>query len=153
MMGFTLKNTLSDFGTVSRGFCRVNRKGYLEDIQERLKIRKIGDEVSYTENGIDWIEEDPDSIVSMNMWGFTPGIFPELETGFSAFLREKIKIPKSEYLLPEEVGFMVRDKKATVTVLPTAEKWFGVTYPEDKPHVQSAIRRLVDGGVYPKKLW
>ena len=153
MMGFPLKNTLSDFGTVSRGFCRVNREGYLEDIQERLKIRKLGDEVSYTENGKDWIEEDPDSIVSMNMWGFTPSIFPELETGFSTFLREKIEIPKSEYLLPEEVGFMVRDKKATVRVLPTAEKWFGVTYPEDKPHVQAAIRRLVDGGVYPKKLW
>jgi UTP-glucose-1-phosphate uridylyltransferase len=153
MVGFILKNTLSDFGTVSRGFCRVNREGYLEDIQERLKIRKIGDEVSYTENGTDWIEEDPDSTVSMNMWGFTPSIFPELESGFSAFLREKIEIPKSEYLLPEEVGFMVRDKKATVKVLPTAEKWFGVTYPEDKPLVQTAIRRLVDEGVYPEKLW
>jgi len=153
MMGFTLKNTLSEFGTVSRGFCRVDREGYLEDIQERLKIRKTGEKVSYTENGSDWIEEDPESIVSMNMWGFTPGIFPELETGFSTFLREKIEIPKSEYLLPEEVGMLVRNKKATVKVIPTAEKWFGVTYPEDKPLVQKAIRRLVDEGVYPKTLW
>lgn len=153
MMGFTLKNTLSEFGTVSRGFCRVNREGYLADIQERLKIRKTGETVSYTENGRDWIEEDPASIVSMNMWGFTAGIFPELETGFLAFLREKIEIPKSEYLLPEEVGMLVRNKKATVKVIPTAEKWFGVTYPEDKPLVQKAIRRLVDEGVYPRTLW
>ena len=153
MMGFTLKNTLSEFGTVSRGFCRVNREGYLEDIQERLKIRKTGEKVSYTENGSDWIEEDPESIVSMNMWGFTPGIFPELEKGFSTFLREKIEIPKSEYLLPEEVGMLVRNKKATVKVIPTAEKWFGVTYPADKPLVQKAIGILVDEGVYPKMLW
>lgn len=153
MMGFTLKNTLSDFGTVSRGFCRVNREGYLEDIRERLKIRKTGEEVSYTENGRDWIEEDPESIVSMNMWGFTPSIFSELEIGFSSFLWEKIAIPKSEYLLPEEVGMLVRNKKATVKVLPTAERWFGVTYPEDKPLVQAAIRRLVDEGVYPSNLW
>ena len=153
MMGFTLKNTLSEFGTVSRGFCRVDREGYLEDIQERLKIRKTGEKVSYTENGSDWIEENPESIVSMNMWGFTPGIFPELEKGFSTFLREKIEIPKSEYLLPEEVGMLVRNKKATVKVIPTAEKWFGVTYPEDKPLVQKAIGILVDEGVYPKMLW
>ena len=153
MMGFTLKNTLSEFGTVSRGFCRVDREGYLEDIQERLKIRKTGEKVSYTENGSDWIEEDPESIVSMNMWGFTPGIFPELEKGFSTFLREKIEIPKSEYLLPEEVGMLVRNKKATVKVIPTAEKWFGVTYPADKPLVQKAIGILVDEGVYPKMLW
>jgi len=153
MMGFTLKNTLSEFGTVSRGFCRVDREGYLEDIQERLKIRKTGEKVSYTENGSDWIEEDPESIVSMNMWGFTPGIFSGLEKGFSTFLREKIEIPKSEYLLPEEVGMLVRNKKATVKVIPTAEKWFGVTYPEDKPLVQKAIGILVDEGVYPKMLW
>lgn len=153
MMGFTLKNTLSEFGTVSRGFCRVDREGYLEDIQERLKIRKTGEKVSYIENGSDWIEEDPESIVSMNMWGFTPGIFPELEKGFSTFLREKIEIPKSEYLLPEEVGMLVRNKKAMVKVIPTAEKWFGVTYPEDKPLVQKAIGILVDEGVYPKMLW
>ena len=153
MMGFTLKNTLSEFGTVSRGFCRVDREGYLEDIQERLKIRKTGEKVSYTENGSDWIEENPESIVSMNMWGFTPGIFPELEKGFSTFLREKIEIPKSEYLLPEEVGMLVRNKKATVKVIPTAEKWFGVTYPADKPLVQKAIGILVDEGVYPKMLW
>ena len=153
MMGFTLKNTLSEFGTVSRGFCRVDREGYLEDIQERLKIRKTGEKVSYTENGSDWIEENPESIVSMNMWGFTPGIFPELEKGFSTFLREKIEIPKSEYLLPEEVGMLVRNKKATVRVIPTAEKWFGVTYPADKPLVQKAIGILVDEGVYPKMLW
>ena len=153
MMGFILKNTLSNFGTVSRGFCRVSREGYLEDIQERLKIKKFGDRVAYTENGEAWIDEDPASIVSTNMWGFTASIFPELETGFSTFLREKIAIPKSEYLLPEEVGLLVRNKKATVKVIPTAEKWFGVTYPEDKPLVQTAIRRLVDEGVYPKKLW
>ncbi|MEA1928041.1 MAG: sugar phosphate nucleotidyltransferase [Candidatus Auribacterota bacterium] len=153
MMGFILKNTLSEFGTVSRGFCRVNGDGYLEDIQERLKIKKEGEKVSYTENGEDWIEEDPGSTVSMNMWGFTPGIFPELEKGFSAFLKEKIKITKSEYLLPEEVGSMIREKKATVKVIPTAEKWFGVTYPKDKPHVQAAISRLVNERVYPENLW
>jgi len=153
MMGFILKNTLSDFGTVSRGFCRVSREGYLEDIHERLKIKKTGEKVSYTENGSDWIEEDSESIVSMNMWGFTAGIFPELETGFSTFLREKIEIPKSEYLLPEVVGGLVREKRATVKVLPTDEKWFGVTYPEDKSYVRAAIRRLVDEGGYPRKLW
>lgn len=153
MVGFILKNTLSDYGTVSRGFCRVNRKGFLEDIQERRAIRKTAQGVSYTENGRDWIEEDPNQVVSMNMWGFTPGIFPELERGFFDFLKEQIKIPKSEYLLPEEVGRMVRNKQATVKVLLTGERWFGVTYPEDKPYVQAEIRRLVAEGVYPEKLW
>ena len=153
MMGFILKNTLSDFGTVSRGFCRVSRDGYLEDIHERLKIKKFGGRVAYTEDGDTWIDEDPASIVSMNMWGFTSSVFPELETGFSTFLREKIEIPKSEYLLPKVVGGLVRERKATVKVLPTAEKWFGVTYPEDMPYVQAAIRSLVERGDYPEKLW
>ncbi|MDP8215285.1 MAG: sugar phosphate nucleotidyltransferase [Candidatus Euphemobacter frigidus] len=152
MVGFILKNTLSDFGDVSRGFCRVNEDGYLEEIHEQLKIKKFGDRVAYTEDGEHWTDEDPESIVSTNMWGFTPSIFRELKEGFSTFLRANLKNPKAEYLLPEEIGRVVREQRATAKVLYSSERWVGVTYSEDKPYLQKAIRELIDRGVYPEKL-
>ncbi len=154
LAGYILGNTLSEHGPVARGICEAGPDGYLRDLHERRKVMKFPDGIKYTENDAVWIDLSADSFVSMNMWGFLPDLFDELESGFPVFLREKAsRIEKSEFLIPEIVGAMVRDGKARVKILPVREKWFGVTYPEDRALVQSAIGRLVAGGLYPKNLW
>jgi hypothetical protein len=154
MVGYRLENTLSEHGHVARGVCEMGADGYLADIRERVKVERFPDGVRYTENGQDWITIPAGSFVSMNMWGFTPGLFPELEARFPSFLEAGAEnILKAEYLIPEVVGSLVREKKARVKVLPTAEKWFGVTYPQDKPRVQAAVRKLIAEGLYPENLW
>lgn len=154
LVGYVLKNTLSDHGHVARGVVKANKKGFLTKIDERLKIQKFGEKVKWTEdNGKTWVEESPESMVSMNIWGFTPSLFGFIEEGFPAFLNGAKGNPKAEYLLPVRVGELVNEKKANVQVLKTDEKWHGITYKEDKPFVQQAIRGLVDQGVYPEKLW
>ena len=152
-MGFTLKNTLSDHGTVARGVCRQNDKGYLTDIQELLKIAK-------TESGAQNIADDGtvtkltgDEPVSMNMWGFTPSIFPQLETLFKKFLTEKGQELKSECYIPLSLGEIVKSGEGDCAVLRTTSSWFGVTYREDKPIVQASIQKLVNDGSYPSNLW
>lgn len=152
LLGYVLKNTLSDHGHVARGVCRADARNRLIEIHERLKIQKFGDQVKYEENGA-WTEVPADSTVSMNMWGLTPGLFKELEHLFPGFLKENINNPKAEFLLPVQIGGLINAKKAQVSVLPTAEKWFGITYREDKPVVEQAVRRLVSEGVYPERLW
>ncbi|MFY9592703.1 MAG: sugar phosphate nucleotidyltransferase [Caldicoprobacterales bacterium] len=152
MVGFILKNTLTEHGYVSRGICQVNSQGYLEDIKERTKIQRFSDGVKYQEDG-EWITIPENSIVSMNMWGFTPSIFDELETGFSNFLeKNKDNIEKAEFFLPNLVGDLVTDDKAKVKVLTSNERWYGVTYKEDKPIVKKAIGELIKQGIYPDKL-
>ena len=153
MVGFTLKNTLSDHGTVARGVCRQNDKGYLTDIQELLKIAK-------TESGAQNIADDGtvtkltgDEPVSMNMWGFTPSIFPQLETLFKKFLTEKGQELKSECYIPLSLGEIVKNGDGDCAVLRTTSSWFGVTYREDKPIVQASIQKLVNEGSYPSNLW
>jgi len=154
MVGYILENTLSEHGHVARGVCETGPDSTLIDIRERVKIQKFSDGVKYTENGRDWILIPPGSHVSMNMWGFTPGLFPEIESRFPAFLEANAgRILQAEFLIPEVVGSLVREKRARVKVLPTGEKWFGVTYPEDKPKVQEAIRKLIGRGLYPERLW
>lgn len=152
MVGFILKNTLTEHGHVSRGICQVNDQGYLEEIQERTKIQRFDDGVKFEENG-QWITIPEDSIVSMNMWGFTPSIFEELETGFVRFLEDnKDNIEKAEFFLPNLVGDLVRGNKAKVKVLPSGERWYGVTYREDKPVVKRAIEDMIKQGIYSEKL-
>ncbi len=154
MVGFVLRNTLSDYGSVARGVCTVSPDGYLESIHERTRIEKFGEAVRYTENGVDWVDIPPGSTVSMNMWGFTPSVFPELEARFPAFLKRSAgNILKAEYFLPEVVNELLDEGKARVRVLPTSEKWFGVTYPQDRPIVQEAVRARIQQGLYPEKLW
>ncbi|MBR4868439.1 MAG: nucleotidyltransferase, partial [Clostridia bacterium] len=146
-------NTLTDNGSVSRGVCQV-KDGKLQSIEENKKIVKGMDyATSYWPN--DRVEQLPlDSVVSMNFWGFTPDIFEKLEQGLVQFINTPTDDPlKREYLLPEEVENLLRKGYCTVTVEPTDDRWYGVTYPEDREPVTNAIRNLVRGGMYPDSLW
>lgn len=154
MVGYLLENTLSEHGHVARGVCTVDRNGYLLEIHERTRIEKSGQIAKYTEDGENWVEIGMSTPVSMNMWGFTPSLFSELEARFPQFLQDnRTNILKAEFLLPEVVGDLIAEKRATVKVLPANERWFGVTYQQDKPLVKRAIRDLIRRGVYPSDLW
>jgi UTP-glucose-1-phosphate uridylyltransferase len=154
MIGYTLRNTLSEHGHVARGICEATPDGYLADVRERTHIEQFPDGIKYTENGKDWVVLSPDTLVSMNFWGFTRSIFSELEIRFPQFLEQNAaNILNAEFFIPEVVGSLVREKKARVKILLTKEKWLGVTYPKDRTRVQAAIRRLVLRGVYPENLW
>jgi hypothetical protein len=154
MVGYVLRNALSDHGSVARGVCTLTQDGYLESVRERTRIEKFGEAVKYSENGVDWVDIPADSTVSMNTWGFTPSIFPELEAHFPAFLAKNAgNLLKAEYFLPEVVNDLLKTGQARVKVLPTHEKWFGVTYPQDRPVIQAAIRERIQQGIYPEKLW
>jgi len=154
MVGFVLWNTLSDHGHVARGVCSAGAGGMLREIHERTRIEKFGEAVKYTEDGGEtWVELPREATVSMNAWGFTPSFFGELGARFPRFLEASIEDPKAEFFVPEVVGELIREGEARVRVLPTAERWFGVTYRQDMPVVRKAVRELVAGGVYPRKLW
>ncbi len=156
MVGYELKNTLTENGSVARGCCQMDANGMLETIDERTNIIKTPEGASYSkDDGQTYIPMSADSLVSMNMWGFTPDIFPELDKSMKRFFKEDINVNplKAECYLPMEVGSMVKDRIATVKVLSSKDKWFGVTYKEDKPFVVSSIQALKDKGIYPDKLW
>jgi NDP-sugar pyrophosphorylase family protein len=153
LVGFVLRNTLSEFGTVSRGLCQVSADGLLEKVSERTRIAPEGT------GAIDLSDDGSprrltgDELVSMNMWGFTPPIFPALREAFARFMAERGGELKSEFYLPAAVDAMVHAGEATVRVLPSTDQWFGITYREDKPHVTASVRNLVAEGVYRSPLW
>lgn len=153
MVGFVLKNTLSDNGTVTRGVCRVGENHMLEAIRETYGIEKRGEQV-YAERNGEEITLNLDAVVSMNMWALRPEFFEILEKGFSEFL-ERISPdePKAEYLLPAIIGDLLLNGRTRVKVLRSKDKWFGVTYKEDKETVVQCIRELVEKGEYPEKLF
>ncbi len=155
MAGYYLKNTLTDNGTVSRGVCDVNEKGQLNDVIERTKIMRVNGKISYTEDGENWTELPENCVASMNCWCFPAGILNEIEKYFIDFLKNEVpENPlKSEFFLPFLVRDMLKEEKCTVDVLETPDKWFGVTYKEDKPDVVASISALVESGKYPEKLW
>ena len=156
MVGYRLENTLTENGYVSRGVCVTDDEGYLRGINERTHIEKRGDGAAYTEDeGASWTELPADAAVSMNMWGFSADILEELKKRFVVFLEENLeKNPlKCEFFLPFVVDELLEEKKATVKVLKSADKWYGVTYKEDKPMVMAAVQNLKDQGLYPQKLW
>ena len=154
LVGFKLENTLTEHGHVARGVCTLDQEGYLKEIHERTKIQKFGNLAKYTEDDKEWVLIPEGSIVSMNTWGFTPSIFNELEAGFPEFLRDNSgNIMKAEYFLPSVIDGLISDSKARVKVLPTKERWYGVTYQEDKPLVKQAIVQMIEEGIYPEKLW
>jgi NDP-sugar pyrophosphorylase family protein len=153
MVGFTLRNTLSDFGSVARGVCRVNSDNYLEYIEELTKVEHDGDGAKNTDASGNVTQLTGNEAVSMNMWGFTPEVFGLLEENFKQFLEQSGSELKSECYIPNTVGALVSSGKARVKVLPTNDSWFGVTYREDHATVVDSISRLVKGGVYPKRLW
>lgn len=152
MVGYRVSNTLSEFGAVSRGVCRADAKGFLVDVVERTQIERRMNGIRFIENEKEFPLED-DTVVSMNFWGFTPSFFGHLRRGFDAFIRENVNEPKAEYYIPTEVNHLIKSNLAAVRVLPCAEKWFGMTYREDRELVVKNIRALVKNGTYPENLW
>ena len=154
MVGYKLKNTLSENGHVARGICTVE-DGELKEIVERTKIIKRGESAFYTEDEKEWIELDYNSIVSMNMWGFMNSIFEITEEGFKNFLQNNLNNNplKAEYFIPLVVSDLINSGKGKVKVINSKDKWYGVTYQEDKALVKEAIERMIDEGKYKKNLW
>ena len=152
-VGYRRKNTVSEHGTVSRGVCQV-KDGSLEKVKETLKIKKYPDgRITDTADPEREHDLDPESVVSMNFWGFTPWIFVEMEAYFIDFLKQlQPEDTKAECLLPVLVDRLIRDGKLDVAVLDTDAVWFGVTYQEDRPVVAQALEELHEKGVYPKSL-
>ena len=156
MVGYKLENTLTENGHVARGVCETDEEGHLIKINERTHIEKREDCTAYTEDdGKTWVEIPEGSTVSMNMWGFSESILGELKNRFRAFLDANLPVNplKCEYFLPFVVDELLKEKKATVKVMKSMDKWYGVTYKEDKPVVVQAIQKLKDEGLYPQNLW
>ena len=154
MLGYQLRNTVTEFGSVARGVCHV-QDGMLLDITERTKIFKRGQDAAYTEDGETFVPLSGDTQVSMNFWGFTPEILDEIWDVFPAFLAENLPVnpEKCEFYLPTFVGSRLAEGKVRVRVLPCMETWHGVTYKEDLDSVKSAIGQLKREGKYPARLW
>jgi UTP-glucose-1-phosphate uridylyltransferase len=155
LVGFKLDNTLSEHGYVSRGICEIDQNGNMQGLAERTKIGKASNG-----NGIVYVEDDGREVpltgnetASMNLMGFTPTIFEHCRRLFTQFLKEQGQELKSEFYIPKVVNTLIQEGKAQMKVLSTSEKWFGVTYPADKPIVIEQLANLTKEGVYPKNLW
>ena len=153
MVGFPLKNTLSDFGSVSRGVCDVGSEGDLQSVTELTKIEKTTAGVRHVEPDGSEIALSGEEIVSMNMWGFTPAVFDYLESLLVEFLEERGTEMQSEFYIPFAVDDMVKSQSATVQVLRSSGSWFGITYTEDRGPVVRAISALIENGDYPARLF
>ena len=155
MVAYLLRNTLTENGYVSRGVCNLNEDGTLKGIRERVHIISSCDGPLYTEDGNTYTLLPADSPVSMNMWGFTPSLLPELEQRFQVFLDTQLPANplKAEFFLPFAVNELLQEGKASVKVLKSEDRWWGVTYQEDRPQVRKALQDLTDEGVYPSPLW
>ena len=156
MVGYELGKTVTENGSVARGVCQVNDEGYLTSVVERTKIEKQADGViRFTEDGTTWMDLPEKTTVSMNMWGFTPSFAAESQARFPAFLdKALVENPmKGEYFLPSTVSALLAEDKATVKMLYSPDKWYGVTYAADKPVVVNALKEMTEQGLYPDGLW
>lgn len=153
MVGFTLSNTLSDFGSVARGLCQVDDHGLLQTVTELTKIERDGHGAKNTDSSGKVVRLTGREPVSMNMWGFTPALFPQLQSYFKSFLERNSQDLKAECYIPSAVNHLITAGQARVKVLCTDDAWFGVTYREDRPQVVENIRRLIDRGDYPRQFW
>lgn len=153
MVGYNLKNTLSDHGYVSRGQCTSDEEGYLIDVVERTHIEKKGDQIFFQNEDGKEIELDENTLVSMNFWGFTPKHFEQLEKRFISFIKENNDNIKSEFYIPFVVNQLIEEGVGKTKVLESDAEWFGVTYQEDRPVVVESIRKLITAGKYPERLW
>lgn len=153
MVGFRVGNTLSESGTVARGICSTNDEGCLTTVVERTEIMRVDGKVCYKDEQGAWVAVDDNTPVSMNMWGFTPDYFKYSEDYFIDFLKNNLDNLKAEYFIPLMVNKLINEGTATVKVLDTTSKWFGVTYAADRQGVVDKIQSLVDAGEYPSKLF
>ena len=153
MVGFMLRNTLSEHGTVSRGICESTKDGYLSDVVERTKVEKCATGAKFYDDSGTACSLSGEEIASMNIWGFTPSIFPSLKEGFKNFLGKNIASPKAEYFLPSAVNDLIKEGKARVKIMQSPDPWFGITYREDKSVVIESVRKLVRDGIYPERLF
>ena len=153
MVGFRVGNTLSESGTVARGICSTDEEGHLTTVVERTEIMRVDGTVSYKDEEGKWVGIADNTPVSMNMWGFTPDYFQYSEEYFKEFLKENIDKPKAEFYIPLLVNDLVNSKTATVKVLDTTSRWFGVTYAADRQGVVDKFKALADSGEYPSPLF
>ena len=152
MVGYILRNTLSDHGSVARGICQ-QQGDYLQSVTELTHIEKAGEVATHTTPDGQVHPLTGDEIVSLNIWGFTPAIFAQLRALFIEFLQAHIQEEKEEFFIPNVVGELIRRSEARAKVLPSQDPWFGFTYREDKPFVVENVQKLIDQGVYPNDLW
>ena len=152
LVGYQIDKTLSEYGSVSRGVCKVDDKGDMIEINERTQVYFKDGGVVYEEGGVE-TELSTDTRVSMNFWGFTPAVFDQSLEMFKRFVDVNEEKPKAEFFIPLVADELIKTGTASFKVIPTASKWFGVTYKEDKPIVQKCISDLVNSGVYPENLW
>ena len=155
MVGYQLGNTVTENGSVARGVCQVDADGYLTEVVERTRIEKYEGGIHFTVDGENWEDLSFDTPVSMNMWGYTPSFLKEIEAKFPVFLKEDVaKNPaKAEFFLPKSVSDLLAANKATVRVLRSDDKWYGVTYAADKPVVMAALKAMTEEGKYPDGRW
>lgn len=153
LVGYDLETTLSEHGTVARGVCDVDGTGYLKGIVERTRIERSADGIVYQDDKGRQTPFHGRETVSMNFWGFTPTFFGFAAEAFERFVREKADDPKAELYIPLVVNDLIKTGRARVQVLPSGQKWFGVTYKDDKPMVVAELKKLVDAGLYPSPLW
>ena len=155
MVGYMLGNTVTDNGSVARGVCCTDDQGNMVAVQERTRIEKYSGGIHFTEDGETWEDLPADTVVSMNMWGYTPSFLREIEARFDKFLKETVpqNPAKAEYFLPLVVGLLIEEGKANVKVLTSEDRWYGVTYAADKPEVVAALKEKTQLGLYPDGLW
>ena len=153
MVGFVLRNTLSDFGSVARGVCQLKPDGFLEKVTELTKIERDGLAAKFTDASGQVHPLTGDEVVSMNMWGFTPQLFESLEREFAAFLLQRGQDPGAEFYIPSVVNNLLGAGQARLKVLRTPDAWLGITYRDDRPAVVAGVRRLIERGQYPERLW
>ncbi len=153
MIGYQIQRTLSDFGSVSRGICEADEQSFLKAVVERPEIFRKNGKIVFRDESSNEIPVPGNTLVSMNIWGFTPLIFKYIEHLFSEFIRKNISNIKAELYIPKIVNELIKSGKAHVKILPATDKWFGVTYREDKPLAVENIRELIKQGVYPDNLW
>lgn len=153
MVGYQVRHTLSDFGSVTRGVCETSDGDFMKAVVERTEIVKEGQQIYYNDEKEGKVFLSGDELVSMNFWGFTPTIFDQFEKAFSTFIKKNAEKLKNELFIPKVINDLVDQKQASVRILPSRDQWFGVTYREDKPVAVENINKLVELGVYPDNLW
>jgi len=153
MVGYQVRHTLSDFGSVTRGVCESDNGDYMKAVVERTEIVKEADRIYFNDAKEGKVFLSGDELVSMNFWGFTPTIFDQFEKAFAGFIKKNAEKLKKELFIPKVINDLVAQEQASVRILPSRDLWFGVTYKEDKPVAIEHIRKLVDQGVYPGNLW